>query len=260
MNHNKDASDAALDLSKHLVTVSSAALALGATVLSKFDGAPGWSFVVLGLSWLLLAGAIVFAMRTVSTIVMSRLKVNDDWSAGDGEFAARAARWAFVGGLALFAVFALMALLGAQPAERARAAKNGQTVSVGVASLPIICPFVSGSAQLTNEGSMALSRASETLVRLAATSTVVEVRIVGAADRRRLQARARRAWASNAALARRRAIVVRDSLSRRLGGQASRIEWTTAERAPEHLDAPGDSLLMSADRSVQVVVWYRIGN
>ncbi len=110
MSHNKDASDAALEFTKHLITLSSGVIAFSVTFVAKFEGTPTWSYCILALSWVVLAVSVATAINTVSNIVMSRLHTNDDWST-EGKNAATWSRWSFLVGLGLFASFGLIALL-----------------------------------------------------------------------------------------------------------------------------------------------------
>jgi ABC-type multidrug transport system permease subunit len=105
-----NADEAALELMKQLITLASGVLALSATFISELEGR---SFLLIGflvVSWVLLLSSIFFGLQTISVIVKSRLRSNDDWSAGYGKKSAWASKYAFTAGIGLFALFAFLSL------------------------------------------------------------------------------------------------------------------------------------------------------
>ena len=112
------AAETALELVKHLITLSSGVLALSATFVTMITGGPErWTVVLLGLAWLALTASVVAGLQTVSAIVKSRLDGNEDWSTGYGKKAATISKYSFVMGLALFAAFAFATLVTSSPDE-----------------------------------------------------------------------------------------------------------------------------------------------
>ena len=106
------ASDAALELIKHLITLSSGVLALSATFVTRItDDANRWTLLLLGVAWLALTVSVVAGLQAVSAIVKSRLDGNEEWSIGYGKGAAIASKYAFVVGLASVAAFAFATLV-----------------------------------------------------------------------------------------------------------------------------------------------------
>lgn len=115
MTHKKDASDAALEFAKHLITLSSGVVAIGATFASQFQAAPRWSAGLLIIAWCALALSVTAGLKTISCIIMSRIHGNDDWSTGNGQRWAKVSRWSFLFGLSAFGLFAGVALLTRKP-------------------------------------------------------------------------------------------------------------------------------------------------
>lgn len=107
-----EASDAALELIKHLITLSSGVLALSATFVTRITDRSGrWTLLLLGAAWLALTVSVVAGLQAISAIVKSRLDGNESWSTGYGKGAATASKYAFVVGLALVAAFAFTTLV-----------------------------------------------------------------------------------------------------------------------------------------------------
>jgi hypothetical protein len=108
--HNSEASEAALEFTKQLITLSSGVLALSATFIDKLGTTSIFLLFVLASSWIVLLGSLFFGLQTISSIVKSRLTKDDEWSKGYGQTSARLAKYGFVTGIALFAVFAFWSL------------------------------------------------------------------------------------------------------------------------------------------------------
>jgi hypothetical protein len=129
MTHNKDASTAALEFAKHLITLSSGIVALSATFVSDFVDAPRWSLYILFLAWLCLAASVFGGLKTLSGIIQSRLLDTDDWSTGRRAGWAKLSRWSFLVGMALFAGFAAVVLLRGHPAHAAESTHAPEVAS-----------------------------------------------------------------------------------------------------------------------------------
>jgi hypothetical protein len=124
-SHNNDASEAALELMKQLITLSSGVLALSATFIDKIGTASMYLLIVLGTSWIVLLGSLFFGLQTISSIVKSRLTKDNEWSKGYGRTSARLSKYAFVVGIALFAVFAFLSFATAkEEAQTSKPAAN----------------------------------------------------------------------------------------------------------------------------------------
>jgi hypothetical protein len=109
--HSHGASDAALELIKHLITLSSGVLALSATFVTKISGSGSrWTLWLLGAAWFALTASVVAGLQAISAIVKSRLDDNERWSTGYGKGTAAVSKYAFVAGLALVAAFAFATL------------------------------------------------------------------------------------------------------------------------------------------------------
>jgi len=96
------AADAAVELMKQLITLSSGVLALSATFIDRLAPAGLWSVALL-LAWLCLIAALIAALETISAIVKSRLEPGYDWSTGRGQKSAQISKYGFVVGIALVA-------------------------------------------------------------------------------------------------------------------------------------------------------------
>jgi ABC-type transport system involved in multi-copper enzyme maturation permease subunit len=105
-----NADEVALELMKQLITLASGVLALSATFISGLEGKSIGLILVLLSSWVLLLVSISFGLQTISVIVKSRLKSNDDWSMGYGRKSAWISKYAFTAGIGAFAVFAFLSL------------------------------------------------------------------------------------------------------------------------------------------------------
>lgn len=111
----KDAGDAALELMKQLIALSSGVLALSAAFLEKFHIDNICEYSLLALSWLLMICALVAALDAISAIVKSYLTPEKKWYEGRGKKSASVSKWAFV--LGIF-VFALLAIVTNHPTEK----------------------------------------------------------------------------------------------------------------------------------------------
>ena len=101
------AADAALELMKQLITLSSGVLALSATFIEKLEPVGPLSIGGLIVAWLALVVAVIAALDAISAIVKSRLKPEFDWSTGRGQSAAAVSKYSFVVGIVLVAAVAL---------------------------------------------------------------------------------------------------------------------------------------------------------
>lgn len=104
------AADAALELLKQLITLSSGALALSATFADAFRSSPLAPFL-LPACWVALITSVVTALQGISAIVKSRLKPEHDWSQGYGKRMASISRHSFWIGLALLAALGFAVLI-----------------------------------------------------------------------------------------------------------------------------------------------------
>ena len=129
MTHNRDASDVALEFSKHLITLSSGIVALSATFVSDFVDAPLWSLYFLLAAWLCLAASVFGGLKTISGIIQSRLLQSDDWSTGRRTWWAKLSRWGFLVGMTFFAAFAAAVLLRGHPPHAAEAAHHPEVAA-----------------------------------------------------------------------------------------------------------------------------------
>jgi hypothetical protein len=101
------AAEAALELMKQLITLSSGVLALSATFIEKLDPVGASYVAALVVGWLALVVAVVAALETISAIVKSRLSPEFEWSEGRGRKAAAISKYSFVVGIVLVAAVAL---------------------------------------------------------------------------------------------------------------------------------------------------------
>lgn len=101
------AADAALELMKQLIALSSGVLALSATFIERLAPAGASYVAALLLGWVALIVALVAGLQTISAIVKSRLRPEYEWSTGYGQKAAAVSKYAFVLGIALVAAVAL---------------------------------------------------------------------------------------------------------------------------------------------------------
>ncbi|HZE70019.1 MAG TPA: hypothetical protein VE135_10905 [Pyrinomonadaceae bacterium] len=104
------ADEAALELMKQLITLASGVLALGAAFVDKLPKTPVYLLVLLFLSWTALIISLIYGIRTISTIVKSRLNSDDEWSRGEGRTFGRRCQTSFLIGIGLFAAFAFVSL------------------------------------------------------------------------------------------------------------------------------------------------------
>src|SRR6185295_15997949 len=95
------AAEAALELMKQLITLSSGVLALSATFIEKLEPAGPLLVGALILAWLALVVALAAALETISAIVKSRLEPAFDWSTGRGRTSAVISKYSFVIGIVL---------------------------------------------------------------------------------------------------------------------------------------------------------------
>ena len=105
---DRGASAAALELLKQLITLSSGVLALSATFVDKLFRPVWWLTLVLALCWVLLIAALIFGLQAISAMVQSLRLPEGDWAEGNTRKLATACKWAFVGGMVLFALLALL--------------------------------------------------------------------------------------------------------------------------------------------------------
>jgi hypothetical protein len=105
------ADEAALELMKQLITLSSGVLALGAAFIDKLPKTPKYFLTFLFLSWVALILSLIFGLKTISAIVKSRLDSDDEWSRGKGRTFGRISQSSFLSGIGLFATFAFLSLV-----------------------------------------------------------------------------------------------------------------------------------------------------
>jgi hypothetical protein len=105
------ADEVALELIKQLITLSAGVLALSATFIDKLPRGPSYVLLVLLVSWIALVLSIYCGLKTISTIVKSRLESNDDWSKKEGKTYARWCQHFFLSGITVFASFAYISLI-----------------------------------------------------------------------------------------------------------------------------------------------------
>jgi hypothetical protein len=144
----KLAADAALELMKQLITLSSGVLALSATFIEKLAPLGLWR-IPLAVAWLCLIAALVAALQVISAIVKSMLLPEHDWSTGYGQRAASLSKYAFVVGIALVALVAFGSLIRARAPDTIPAATTVYTVSQ---SQQLTCPVRHGRAGAVNVG------------------------------------------------------------------------------------------------------------
>lgn len=255
------ANEVAIEALKQLLTLSAGTLALTITFLKDAlgdnRGAAEWLWCVKGC-WLALALSIWAGWVAIADS-QRRIAVGgtDFYVFGPGrpKILAQIAQWSFLAGLTFLVVFALKNLhlyFRDAPVTHAQTV-SGDTIVV----LPSVFPFVAGKTSLTLAGEHTLSTAVDSLSAMSQRRRVLEVRIVGSSDRRRLQGASTTSWSSNSALARQRAIMVEQSLRNGLGHRADGIFWARDERSPEKLDSPNDSTAMAQDRSAVIIVRLR---
>jgi hypothetical protein len=109
INRSK-ADEAALELVKQLITLSSGVLALSATFIDKLPKGPSCLLIALLIAWLSLIFSIYCGLKTISVIVKSRLLDDEDWSKNDGRTYASLCQYSFLVGITVFALFAFISL------------------------------------------------------------------------------------------------------------------------------------------------------
>jgi hypothetical protein len=110
MNRTK-ADEAALELVKQLITLSSGVLALSATFIDKLPKGPQFLLPILPTAWVALVISIYCGLKTISAIVKSRLDGNDGWSKDKGKTYASCCQNCFLAGLTFFALFAFLSII-----------------------------------------------------------------------------------------------------------------------------------------------------
>lgn len=108
--HNQNASEAALEFLKHLLTLASGVLVLSGTFVTKVDSISSLALCFLFASWASQIVCLFCALNAISAIIMSRVKNSNDWQDGAAKTLSSIGKWAFFTGLILFAVFAALAL------------------------------------------------------------------------------------------------------------------------------------------------------
>lgn len=117
------AAETALELMKQLITLSSGVLALSATFIGQFSSSSVVLWGLLVLAWLSLIAAVIAGLDSISAIVKSHLKPDEEnWSEGRGRRSASISKYSFVIGLVLFATFALLTMFwsgkGIRPSDQ----------------------------------------------------------------------------------------------------------------------------------------------
>ena len=100
-----DAAQVALEYIKQIITLASGILALSGTFIEKLVKTVSYQTVLLLLAWILLLISVYFGLATISTIVKSKLKNDQNWAEGRGKQYATICKLTFVGGIAVFLVF-----------------------------------------------------------------------------------------------------------------------------------------------------------
>jgi hypothetical protein len=110
--HNLEASEAALLFVKHLLTLAAGVLALSGTFLGRLMPPNPLASGFLITAWVALVTSIFFGLKTVSTIISSRLRDNNRWCDGRGKTFATLSKWSFFAGITAFIIFALVIVSG----------------------------------------------------------------------------------------------------------------------------------------------------
>ena len=122
------AAEAALELLKQLITLSSGALAVSATFANQFSVPLPWA-ALLPVAWLSLIVSTIAALKSISAIVKSRLRPEHDWSTGIGKTYASWSQWSFVVGIGLIGAIGSLSLF-AKPEKQASAPPTHSIVKV----------------------------------------------------------------------------------------------------------------------------------
>lgn len=108
----QSAGQTALELLRQIIALSSGVLALSAAFIEKFSQRNPAMLVVLGVSWLCLVASVFCGLQAMSAMVKSISRPEFHWSRAHLRTYARASKYTFVLGLALFAIFAFVAFMG----------------------------------------------------------------------------------------------------------------------------------------------------
>lgn len=120
-DHNKHASNTAVDYLKQLITLASGVLVFSAAFIGDFKAHGFWSYLSLGTSWMLLCLCLVCGLWSMAIIVKSSIDENDNWAEGRGRTLSRISRVSFAIALFTFAVFAFISYVN----------QNGASLSHG---------------------------------------------------------------------------------------------------------------------------------
>src|SRR5438477_9497274 len=97
-----DAAQVALEYIKQIITLASGILALSGTFIEKLVKTVSYHAALLPLAWILLLTSVYFGLATISTIVKSKLKNDQEWAEGRGKQYATICKLTFVGGIGVF--------------------------------------------------------------------------------------------------------------------------------------------------------------
>jgi hypothetical protein len=106
-----DAAQVALEYIKQIITLASGILALSGTFIEKLVKTVSYHAALLPLAWILLLTSVYFGLATISTIVKSKLKDDQNWAEGRGKQYATICKLTFVGGIGVFLVFVSWTLI-----------------------------------------------------------------------------------------------------------------------------------------------------
>jgi hypothetical protein len=109
--HTDDAAQVALEYIKQIITLASGILALSGTFIDKLVKTVSYQTALLPVAWVLLLISVYFGLATISTIVKSKLKNDQNWAQGRGKKYATICKLTFVGGIAVFLVFVSWTLI-----------------------------------------------------------------------------------------------------------------------------------------------------
>jgi hypothetical protein len=106
-----DAAQVALEYIKQIITLASGILALSGTFIDKLVKTVSYQMALLPVAWILLLISVYCGLATISTIVKSKLKDDQNWAEGRGKQYATICKLTFVAGIAVFLVFVSWTLI-----------------------------------------------------------------------------------------------------------------------------------------------------
>lgn len=105
------AAQVALEYIKQIITLASGILALSGTFIEKLVKDISYPTILLLASWLLLLVSVYYGLATISTIVKSKLKNDQEWATGYGKRCATICKMTFIAGIAVFLIFVSWSLI-----------------------------------------------------------------------------------------------------------------------------------------------------